>query len=105
CEYLGYPKGKAQALCQRARVYAQVGEVTEAIQLFEQALDIQECLGYLSDKAETLWHFGEVLAKQAGDVSTGLKHLHTSLTIFQQLKFTNAKKVTAVIEAIQSSIH
>ena len=89
-----------------AGIYAQQGQVEQAIALYQQSLEIQESIGNVRGKAITLANMGDLLAKN-GDFQTEIAYLQESLTILQHLKSPDAatvQRIEAQHSANQSKI-
>ena len=82
-----------------AGIYAQQGQVDQAINLFNQSLEIKERIGDVRGKAMTFWWLGG-LAKEQGDFQTAISYLQESLTILQHLKSPDAATVQSWLEQV-----
>jgi len=98
-ESIGNVQGKAATLHQMAGIYAQQGQVDQAINLFNQSLEIKERIGDVRGKAMTFWWLGG-LAKEQGDFQTAISYLQESLTILQHLKSPDAATVQSLLEQV-----
>ena len=98
-ESIGNVQGKAATLHQMAGIYAQQGQVDQAINLFNQSLEIKERIGDVRGKAMTFWWLGG-LAKEQGDFQTAISYLQESLTILQHLKSPDAATVQSWLEQV-----
>jgi tetratricopeptide (TPR) repeat protein len=83
-----------------ARNYAQQRQVQQAIELFQQSLEITKKINDVYTKANTLWWLGH-LANQQGDVAQALPYLQEALEIKQQLNSPDARKLAELIEQIR----
>ena len=92
-------QGKAATLHQMAGIYAQQGQVDQAINLFNQSLEIKERIGDVRGKAMTFWWLGG-LAKEQGNFQTAISYLQESLTILQHLKSSDAATVQSWLEQV-----
>ena len=84
-----------------AGIYAQQGQVEEAIALYQQSLELKERIGDVRGKAATLAMMGQLLAHETGDFDTGLAYLNASLQIFQHLRSPESQTVQEIIQRIQ----
>jgi tetratricopeptide (TPR) repeat protein len=82
-----------------AGIYAQQGQVEQAIALYQQSLEINERIGNVYGKAMTFWWLGH-LAKEQGDFQTAISYLQESLTILQHLKSPDAATVQSWLEQV-----
>ncbi len=98
-EHIGNVQGKAATLHQLGILYADKGEVDEAIALFNQSLEINERIGNVQDKAMTLWWLGD-LAEQQGEYTKAISYLQPALEILQRLKSPHAESVSASLDRI-----
>jgi len=96
-ESIGNVQGKAATLHQMAGIYAQQGQVDQAIALYQQSLEIQESIGNVQGKAATLAMMGQLLANN-GDFPTAITYFQESLTILQHLKSPDAATVQSWLE-------
>jgi tetratricopeptide (TPR) repeat protein len=83
-----------------AGIYAQQGQIDQAIALYQQSLEIKERIGDLQGKAMTLAMMGQILAMN-GDFQTAISYLQESLTILQHLKSPDAATVQSWLEQVQ----
>jgi len=79
-----------------ANIYAQQGQVEQALTLYQQSLDINERIGNAQGKAATLAMMGHLLAMR-GDVVRGMDCLRASLVLLEQLKSPDAQTVRNII--------
>src|SRR5215831_18943938 len=79
-----------------ANIYAQQGQMEQALTLSQQALDIRERIGDAQGKAATLAMMGQLLATR-GEVVRGLDCLRASLMLLEQLKSPDAQTVRNII--------
>ena len=82
-----------------AILYANKGEVDEAIALYNQSLEITERIGDVQGKAMTLWCLGD-LAEQQGEYTKAISYLQPALEILQRLKSPDAEGVSASLDRI-----
>ena len=94
-------QGKAATLHQLAILYADQGEIDQAIALFQQSLEIKEKIGNVQGKAITLAMMGQLLADEKGDYQQGLAYLEQSLAILQRLRSPDAAQVQEMIAQIR----
>ncbi|MEH2179360.1 tetratricopeptide repeat protein [Nostoc sp.] len=80
-------------------LYADKGEVEEAIALYNQSLEITERIGYVKGKAMTLWSLAH-LAEQQGEYTKAISYLQLALEILQRLKSPDAESVNASLDRI-----
>jgi tetratricopeptide (TPR) repeat protein len=83
-------------------IYAQQGQVEQALALYQQALDIKERIGDALGKAATLAMMGRLLATQ-GDVVRGMDCLRASLVLLEQLRSPEAQTVRNIIARLDQS--
>ncbi|MCF2145503.1 tetratricopeptide repeat protein [Desmonostoc muscorum LEGE 12446] len=86
-------------LHQLAILYANKGNVDEAIALFNQSLEINERVGNAKGKANTLWWLGH-LAEQQGEYTKAISYLQPALEILQRLKSPDAESVSASLDRV-----
>ena len=84
-----------------AFIYADQGQVDQAIALYQQSLEIKERIGNVQGKAMTLANMGDLLASN-GDFQTAISYLQESLTILQHLKSPNAATVQSLLEEVRA---
>ncbi|MFO0304028.1 MAG: tetratricopeptide repeat protein, partial [Pseudanabaena sp.] len=96
---IGHVQYESTALHQMARIYAQQGQVEQAINLFNQSLEIKERIGDVRGKAITLANMAWLLANN-GDFQTAISYLQESLTILQHLKSPDAARVQSLLEQV-----
>ncbi|MEH2302533.1 MAG: tetratricopeptide repeat protein [Nostoc sp.] len=85
------------------RIYANKGEVEEAIALFNQSLEINERIGNVQGKAMTLWCLGD-LAEQQGEYTKAISYLQPALEILQRLKSPDAESLSASLARVQQKV-
>ncbi|MCV3214499.1 tetratricopeptide repeat protein [Plectonema radiosum NIES-515] len=102
-ERIGNLEGKAATLHQLAIIYANWGDVDEAIALLQKSLELEERIGNVQGFAMTLWWLGGLAQKQ-GDFATAIKYLQPSLEILQRLKSPDAEKVSKIIAKVQEKV-
>ena len=95
-------QGKAATLHQLAILYANQGEIDQAIALYKQSLEIKEKIGDVRGKANTLWWLGHI-ANGQGNSEQALIYLQESFEILQRLRSPNAAQVEAIINRIQTT--
>jgi tetratricopeptide (TPR) repeat protein len=78
-------QGKATTLNNLARIYADQGDVEQAIALYQQSLELTERIGNVERKAFTLGLMAKLLAKH-GDFNRAIIYTHESLGILTHLK-------------------
>ncbi|GBE93551.1 tetratricopeptide repeat protein [Nostoc cycadae] len=83
-------------------LYANKGEVDEAIALFHQSLEIFERIGDVQGKAMTLWWLGH-LAEQQGEYTKAISYLQPALEILQRLKSPDAEGVRVSLERVMGN--
>jgi len=96
-------QGKAATLHQLAILYANQGEIDQAIALFQQSLEITEKIRDVQTKAMTLWWLGGLaLANDVQDNSEqALIYLQESFEILQRLRSPDAAQVQEIIKRIR----
>ncbi|MEH2438672.1 MAG: tetratricopeptide repeat protein [Nostoc sp.] len=95
-------QGKAATLHQLGMIYANKGEVDEAIALFNQSLEIKERIGDVQGKAMTLWWLGH-LAEQQGEYTKAISYLQPALEILQRLQSPDAEGVQAILDRVMGN--
>ncbi|MBE9007219.1 tetratricopeptide repeat protein [Fortiea sp. LEGE XX443] len=80
-------------------IYANKGEIEQAIALFNQSLEITQRIGDVQTQAMTLWWLGN-LAEQQGEYTKAISYLQPALEILQRLKSPNAEGVSASLDRI-----
>ncbi|MFN6535074.1 MAG: tetratricopeptide repeat protein [Nostoc sp. EkiNYC01] len=105
-EHIGNVQGQAATLHQLGILYADKGEVGEAMSttgyayaLFNQSLEIDERIGNVQGKAMTLWWLGH-LAEQQGEYTKAISYLQPALEILQRLKSPDAESVSASLNRV-----
>ncbi|MFN9208741.1 MAG: tetratricopeptide repeat protein, partial [Pseudanabaena sp.] len=93
-------QGKAATLHQMAGIYADQGQVDEAIALYQQSLEIKKRIGDVGGKAYTLANMGYLSANN-GDFQTAISYLQESRTILQLLKSPDAATVPSLLEQVK----
>ncbi len=83
-----------------AGIYAQQGEVEDAIALYKQSLDLKERIGNVQGKAASLCMLGQLLADEKQDFTTALEYLQESFEILQRIKSPDAQTVRKIIDRI-----
>jgi tetratricopeptide (TPR) repeat protein len=84
-----------------AGLYAQQGQVENAIALYQQSLEIEERIGNVQGKAMTLANMGYLSATR-GNFQTAITYLQESLTILQHLKSPDAATVQSWLEQVRA---
>ncbi|MEH2464319.1 tetratricopeptide repeat protein, partial [Nostoc sp.] len=84
---------KAATLNNMAQVFAQQGDITRAIALWEQSLEIIEQIGNVKGKAATLNNMAQVFADQ-GDIARAIALWEQSLEIIEQIGNVKGKAAT-----------
>ena len=95
-------KTKASTLHQLAGIYANQGEIDQAISLFHQSLELTEKIGNVQTKAMTLLWLGHI-ANGQGNSEQALIYLQESFDILQRLRSPSAAQVEAIINRIQTT--
>ncbi len=98
-ERIGNLQGKAATLNNLGMIYANKGEVDEAIALFNESLEIRERIGDVQGQAMTLWWLGG-LAEQQGEYTKAISYLQPALEILQRLKSPDAESVSASLDRV-----
>jgi tetratricopeptide (TPR) repeat protein len=93
-------KTKASTLHCLAIIYANQGEIDQAIALFQQSLEIKEKIGDVQGKAMTLWWLGHI-ANGQGKSEQALIYLQESFEILQRLRSPDAAQVQEMIAQIR----
>ncbi|MEH2147438.1 tetratricopeptide repeat protein [Nostoc sp.] len=75
---MGNLQGKAATLYCLGRIYANKGDVEQALALYNQSLEINERIGYIQGKAATLDCLGRIYANK-GEVDEARSHFLISL--------------------------
>jgi tetratricopeptide (TPR) repeat protein len=98
---------KATTLNNMALIFAQQGDISKAIALYEQSLEIKEQIGDVQGKAATLNNMAQVFAQQ-GDIPKAIALWEQSLEITEQIGDVKGKATTlnymALIFAQQGDI-
>jgi tetratricopeptide (TPR) repeat protein len=89
--------------CNGWGIYANKGEVDEAIALFNQSLEINERIGDVQGKANTLWWLGH-LAEQQGEYTKAISYLQPALEILQRLQSPDAEGVKASLDRVTGNL-
>ncbi|MEB3181032.1 MAG: tetratricopeptide repeat protein, partial [Nostocaceae cyanobacterium] len=76
--------GKAASLHQLAGIYAQQGDVTKAIALYSESLQLDETIGNVQGKAATLHELAGIYAQQ-GDVTRAIAFYSESLQLTETI--------------------
>ncbi|BAY26418.1 TPR repeat-containing protein [Calothrix sp. NIES-2100] len=84
---------KAATLNNMALVFAQQGNITKAIALWQQSLEIIEQIGDVKGKAATLSNMAGVIAQQ-GDITKAIALWQQSLEIIEQIGDVKGKAAT-----------
>ncbi|NET58357.1 MAG: tetratricopeptide repeat protein [Symploca sp. SIO2E6] len=84
---------------------ADTGDISGAIALLEQSLEIEEGIGNLKGKAMTLQWLGWLAAYAQKDYQTALDYLQQSLDILQHLQSPEAEKVRKIIAKVQQRMN
>jgi tetratricopeptide (TPR) repeat protein len=82
-----------------AIIYADQGEVEQAIALYQQSLELKERIGDVQGKAATLAMMSPLLAMQ-GDFNRAIKYTHEALGILTRLKSPDAANVQSILFSI-----
>ena len=90
---------KASVLHALGILYANKGDVDEAIALYNQSLEINERIGNVQGKAATLKCIGH-MSEQKGDVTKAISYYKHSLEIYQRLKSPDAESVSASLDRV-----
>ncbi|QSJ15544.1 tetratricopeptide repeat protein [Nostoc sp. UHCC 0702] len=98
-EHIGNVQGKAATLNNLGYIYADKGEVDEAIALFNQSLEIEQSICNVQGKAMTLWCL-EYLAEQHGKYTKAISYLQPALEILQRLNSPHAESVSASLDRV-----
>ena len=93
-------QGKAATLHQLAILYADQGEIDQAIALYQQSLELKEKIGDVRGKAMTLWWLGHI-ANGQGNSEQALIYLQESFDILQRLRSPDAAQVQEMIARIR----
>lgn len=80
-----------------------VGEITEAIALFQQSLALKEQIADVQGKAMTLWWLGHI-AEQQGDYNQALNYLQPALEILQRIQSPDAERLGQVVARVEDLI-
>ena len=102
-EGVGDDQGKAATLNNRGNLYANKGEVEQAIALFNQSLEITQRIGDVRTQAMTLWWLGD-LAEQQGEYTKAISYLQPALEILQRLKSPDAERLRASLERVMGNL-
>ena len=94
-------KEKSAIIHNMAGIYANQGQVEQAIELYQQSLAINEQIGNVQTKAATLAMMGQLLADVNLNVVQGLIYLKESREILLHLKSPSAQVVQEIIERIE----
>jgi tetratricopeptide (TPR) repeat protein len=90
-----------------AGIYAQQGQVSEAVRLYEQSLELEEQIGDVQGKAATL-HCMAIIYAQQGQVSEAITLYQQSLELTEQIGDVKVKAATlhnlAIIYAQQGQV-
>jgi len=92
---------KAATLSNLAGIYANKGEIDQAIALFQQSLEINEKIGNVQGKAMTLWWLGGLANYVQGNSEQALIYLQESFDILQRLRSPSAAQVQEIIAQIR----
>jgi hypothetical protein len=100
-------QSQAATLYEMASRQAKWGSKEKAITLYQQSLKIYRDIGKLEGEAVTLAMLGKLTADEEQELTTALKYLEDSLTIYQQIQFqeevqTVKKIITNIEKHIQS---
>jgi tetratricopeptide (TPR) repeat protein len=99
-ESIGDAQGKAATLHQMASIYANQGQVDQALDLYQQSLQIKESIGNAQGKAATLAMMGQLRASQ-GEFGQAIIALQESLAILQHIRSHEASKVARMLKTVQ----
>jgi tetratricopeptide (TPR) repeat protein len=88
--------------CNVWNIYANKGDVDEAIALFNQSLEINEDIGNVQGKAMTLRRLGDLAEKQ-GEYTKAISYLQPALEILQRLKSPDAESVSASLDRVMGN--
>ena len=94
-------QGKAATLHQLARIYANQGEIDQAITFYQQSIEITEKIGDVKTKAATPAMMGQMVILYQQDYQQGLAYLEQSLAILQRLRSPDAAVVVEIIADIR----
>ncbi|NJN88786.1 MAG: tetratricopeptide repeat protein, partial [Leptolyngbyaceae cyanobacterium SL_7_1] len=101
-ESIGDVQGKAATLHQLAGIYAQQGQVEQAIDLYQQSLAAEESIGNVQGKAATLANLA-YLAGQQGDTTKQLQfNLQAAASLAQIKAYPNLVTVLSNLGATPS---
>jgi tetratricopeptide (TPR) repeat protein len=86
-------QGKAATLHQLARIYANQGEIDQAIALFQQVLETAEKIGDVQTKAATLSNLAGIYANK-GEIDQAIALFQQSLEINEKIGNVQGKAMT-----------
>ena len=86
-------QGQAATLHQLARIYANQGEIDQAIALYQQSLEIKEKMGDVQGKAATLHQLAGIYANQ-GKVDQAIALFQEVLEINEKIGDVQGKAMT-----------
>ena len=76
------------------------GKVSEAIELYEQSLEIQKAIGNQEGIAISLYMLGQILAIHQGDFDTAFDYLQQSEVILRHIGSPIADQVVGSIQSL-----
>ena len=94
-------KERATLLHNMAIVLKNQGQVSEAIVLYEQSLEITKTIGNQQGIATTLCMLGQMIAVHQGDFDTALDYLQQSEAILRHIGSPIADQVVGIIQQLQ----
>ena len=77
------------------------GKVSEAIELYEQSLEIQKAIGNQHGIAVTLASIAQLIALHQGDFDTAFDYLQQSEAILRHIGSPIADQVVEIIQSLQ----
>jgi tetratricopeptide (TPR) repeat protein len=93
-------KEKGAIIHNLGKLKASGGEIEEAIALYQQSLAINEQIGNVQGKANTLWGLGYI-AEQQGNYNQALDYLQPALEILQRIQSPDAESVRQMVVRVQ----
>lgn len=93
-------KKQAVTLYNEAITEVQQKRSEKAFVLFQQSLEIAECIGDTKGKAMIFVWLGQIIADEKKDFTTALKYLQESFEILQRIKSPHAQTVKGMIDRI-----
>jgi tetratricopeptide (TPR) repeat protein len=94
-------QGIAATLCQLANVYHNQGKVSEAIELYEQSLEMNKAIGNQQGIATTLCMLGQMISIHQSDFDTAFDYLQQSEAILRHIGSPMADQVVEIIQQLQ----